>query len=262
MIPLSYIRAWSNRVPWINDEQVEQDLVISRSLVEIFSNERLKRNLAFRGGTALHKLYLNPLPRYSEDIDLVQKVPGPIRVIIDNLRDVLAFIGEPSVTQKKRNNTLIYRFDSENTTPVTLKLKIEINCREHFTVLGFKEMKLDVESEWYRGSAFVETFELEEILGTKLRALYQRKKGRDLYDLYKAFILKSPEPEKVLKCYHEYMMHVVKKGPTGRQFIKNLEEKLKDSEFLGDINYLLLPEEKYDHHAAYELIRTELIERM
>ena len=65
MIPISDIRAWSNVVPWISNEQIEQDLIISRALVEIFSDEFLSENLVFRGGTALHKLYLNPQPRYS-----------------------------------------------------------------------------------------------------------------------------------------------------------------------------------------------------
>jgi predicted nucleotidyltransferase component of viral defense system len=38
--------------------QVEQDLVISRALVELFSKDRIADALAFRGGTALYKLYL------------------------------------------------------------------------------------------------------------------------------------------------------------------------------------------------------------
>jgi predicted nucleotidyltransferase component of viral defense system len=262
MIPLSDIRAWGNVAPWINDEQIEQDLIICRSLIEIFSNDTLSSNLAFRGGTALHKLYLNPQSRYSEDIDLIQKVAGPIKEIIDKLRDVLSFIGEPSLKQKNRNNTLVYRFDSENTTPVSLRLKIEINCREHFTLLGFKEMKFNVDTKWFKGSASIVTFELEELLGTKLRALYQRKKGRDLYDLYKAFSLKSPDSEKVLKCYQEYMNNVVEKGPTSKQFLINLDEKMQDSEFLSDTDYLLRPTEEYDHNVAYDIIRKELIEKI
>ncbi len=92
MIPANEIKAWSNIVPWITDEQVEQDLVICRSLVEIFSNEFLAENLVFRGGTALHKLFLSPQLRYSEDIDLVQKKAGPIKDIIKQLRLCLAFL--------------------------------------------------------------------------------------------------------------------------------------------------------------------------
>ncbi len=71
MIPSDYITEWRAEAPWIEDSQVEQDLVISRALVEIFSHPHLSAALAFRGGTALYKLYVRPAARYSEDIDLV-----------------------------------------------------------------------------------------------------------------------------------------------------------------------------------------------
>ena len=64
MIPKAYITEWSNFVPWKANEQVEQDLVISRALIEIYSDEFLSKSLAFRGGTALHKLFLTPQMRY------------------------------------------------------------------------------------------------------------------------------------------------------------------------------------------------------
>lgn len=72
MIARDYISEWRTVVPWVQDLQVEQDLVISRALVEIFSHKLLRDALAFRGGTALYKLHLKPAARYSEDIDLVQ----------------------------------------------------------------------------------------------------------------------------------------------------------------------------------------------
>jgi predicted nucleotidyltransferase component of viral defense system len=84
MIPQAYIMEWSHRVPWQSYEQVEQDLVICRTLVEIFSDELLANSLAFRGGTALHKLYLQPQPRYSEDIDLVQVTGEPFGPVVDS----------------------------------------------------------------------------------------------------------------------------------------------------------------------------------
>jgi len=72
VIPRDYITSWRAKVPWVQDFQVEQDLVISRALVEIFSKRELSAALAFRRGTVLHKLHINPPARYSEDIDLVQ----------------------------------------------------------------------------------------------------------------------------------------------------------------------------------------------
>ena len=59
MIPRDFITEWRARAPWIQDSHVEQDLIISRVLVELFSRESVSRLFAFRGGTALHKLYLD-----------------------------------------------------------------------------------------------------------------------------------------------------------------------------------------------------------
>ena len=89
MIPQAYITEWSNIVPWQNNAQVEQDLITCRALVEIFSNPFLKTKLAFRGGTTLHKLFLSPQPRYSEDIDLVQVDEEPIGEVLTALRKSL-----------------------------------------------------------------------------------------------------------------------------------------------------------------------------
>lgn len=65
MINRTAITQWNKIVPWNDNAQVEQDLIISRALVAIFSDKFLASQLAFRGGTALHKLYLSPQPRYS-----------------------------------------------------------------------------------------------------------------------------------------------------------------------------------------------------
>ena len=113
MIPQAYITEWANQVPWQTNEQVEQDLVICRALVEIFSDEFLAKSLAFRGGTALHKLYLNPQPRYSEDIDLVQITAEPFGPIVDRLRERLAFLGQPTRKQKENNFSEIYLNSNE-----------------------------------------------------------------------------------------------------------------------------------------------------
>lgn len=139
MIPQNNIIEWSNIVPWRTNEQVEQDLVICRALVEIFSDDYLAGHLAFRGGTALHKLYLQPQPRYSEDIDLVQIQAEPIGQVLDKLRDVLGFLGKARVEVGDMMATMKFRFESEVAPVIPMRLKIEINCREHFAELGWKK---------------------------------------------------------------------------------------------------------------------------
>lgn len=109
MIPRRYIEEWKEIAPWPENSQVEQDLVISRALVEIFSDSFLKKHLAFRGGTALHKLYLGPPTRYSEDIDLVQIKEGPIKPILERLGKALNFLGtKRTVKPRAHNNTIVY----------------------------------------------------------------------------------------------------------------------------------------------------------
>lgn len=72
MIPRAFIQAWSVKAPWPDSRQVEQDLIICRALCDLFNAHELKRKIAFRGGTAIHKLLCEQPLRYSEDIDLVQ----------------------------------------------------------------------------------------------------------------------------------------------------------------------------------------------
>lgn len=162
--------------------------------------------------------------------------------------------------QKANNNILIYRFESEIPPVINLRLKIEINCREHFSVLGYKEIEHIIDNSWVNGSYKLISFEKEEMLGTKLRALYQRKKGRDLFDLYHALRNIKLDNEKLVQCYREYMAFSVDKPPTRKQFVLNMEEKLKDPDFEGDIYALLRPGVNFDQNEAYELIKTELIE--
>ena len=90
MISNNYITQWAAEHPWRTSEQVEQDLMLSRALVAIFSDEFLRERLAFRGGTALHKLYFSPQVRYSEDIDLVQIAPAPFGETFDHLKEALS----------------------------------------------------------------------------------------------------------------------------------------------------------------------------
>ena len=256
MIPFDYIREWKQKAPWRRSDQVEQDLIICRALVEIFSHPLLAESLAFRGGTALFKLHLPPV-RYSEDIDLVQVHPGPIGPVMDALQEKLnSWLGKPRRKQSEGRVTLTYRMTSEAGMP--LKLKMEINSREHFTVLGYDTYKLDVQSRWFSGSASILTYHLDELLGTKVRALYQRSKGRDLFDLWFAFTGAAAQPERVVLCFQKYMEHeghMVSRA----EFEQNLLEKLEDATFVEDIGPLLIADSEFDFREAAELLMNQLL---
>jgi hypothetical protein len=90
VIPWGQIDEWRQQAPWSQDLQVEQDLILSRALVELFEQPAVARSLALRGGTALFKLQIRPALRYSEDIDLVQLTAEPIGPTLDAIRHALA----------------------------------------------------------------------------------------------------------------------------------------------------------------------------
>lgn len=260
MIPRRYIEEWKEFAPWPENSQVEQDLVIERALVEIFSDPFLNENLAFRGGTALHKLFLKPQARYSEDIDLVQIKTGPIKPILVKLRECLAFLGtKRNITTSIHNNTVEYRFETEIQPIIKMRLKIEINCREHFTVLGLQQVPFKVQNGWFNGECMINTYHIEELLGTKLRALYQRRKGRDLFDLDFALTKLDIDISKLIQCYKEYINFSDGASPTSKMFVVNMVEKMSDDEFRNDIFTILRPEVEYDNDLAYKKISEEII---
>jgi len=263
MIPQRYIEEWRATAPWALDGQVEQDLVIARAMVEIFSDGFLQKLLAIRGGTALHKFYLTPQIRYSEDVDLVHINAEPINPVLKRLRERLAFLGTKRIVKQHiHNNTVVYRFDSEMQPVTTMRLKIEINTREHLNVFGLKEIPYDVNSSWFSGRCNITGYTVEELLSTKLRALYQRKKGRDLFDLYWALTQLDVDTEKLIYCYRIYIKNVVTMPPTQKQFLANMSEKLSGKDFREDIYLLLKQGVSYDVDTAWELVRKELIEKI
>jgi predicted nucleotidyltransferase component of viral defense system len=262
MIPRLHILDWKREYPWQKDAFIEQDLIVCRALCALYNDEFLAEHLACRGGTTLNKLYLHPQPRYSEDIDLVQIRPETIRETIDKIRNALAFLGKPVIKQKEHNNTLIFRFESEIPPVIPLRLKVEINTREHFNVLGLIKRDFSVENQWFSGNCKVTTYQLEELLGTKLRAMYQRRKGRDLFDLYRALSAYNLDIDKIIRCYREYIGFVVDNPPTQKEYLLNMEQKIEDEEFLDDISMLLRPNENYNPQSAWEFIKVKLIEKL
>ncbi len=241
MIPLAQITQWRNTAPWPDDMQVEQDLILSRILVEIFSHPLLRDALAFRGGTALHKLFFNPPARYSEDIDLVRTSQGPIKEIAGALQGLMTpWLGESKSEQTHNSFKLKYTFNPEGATNTKLRVKIEINIREYYSCFDRISKPFEIHSNWFTGKTDINTFEFFELIATKLRALYQRKKGRDLFDLWLAINHSGFDAEKTIDAFKFYMS---KEGNVIRRadYLKNIDNKLQDSSFLDDIKPLLSP---------------------
>jgi len=240
MIDRASLTLWQNIAPWGNSAQIEQDLILSRALVDIFKHSYLTAALAFRGGTALQKLFYDKATRYSEDLDFVQIQAGGIGGVLDGFKEVLEpWLGKPKKKFGEGRATLLYGFEPSLEPQMgKMRVKIEINTREHYTVLGLKQKHYEVNTPWYAGNSSVTTYHLEELLGTKLRALFQRKKGRDLYDLACALKSLNFDVKKTIHCFEYYLMKQSLKISRA-EFEENMHHKFKAISFREDIRPLL-----------------------
>jgi predicted nucleotidyltransferase component of viral defense system len=254
MIPALNITAWAQTTPWAEPRQVEQDLIIARALVELFNDPFLRQELRFRGGTALNKIYFPTPLRYSEDIDLVWTKPGPIKPILDRVHEILdPWMGEPEFVRSPVAPKLKYSVEAEDkTSTVPIRLKVEINTREHEAFDGAHVLPLQVANPWFSGSADIPTFSNEELLATKLRALLQRNKGRDLIDLSHALaIFKELDAEKTVALLGRYLA-LTDLSISRAQAEQRMFAKLENTNFLADVRPLLAADEaeRFDGAAA------------
>ena len=263
MIPKAYIQAWSATAPWPDARQVEQDLIICRALCDLFNAPALKEKIAFRGGTAINKLLFKRPLRYSEDIDLVQTRAEPIGATVDSIRLALSWLGRCNREQAGHSMHLVFKFAPEADSQATLKLKIEINTREHESLFGIKSYPFAVENDWYQDKTEVASFEPEEIFGTKLRALLQRRKNRDLFDLHHGLDQLAMDPDKLISCFDHYL--ALEGNPITRAVAEQrMLEKLTRS-LIEDIAPLLPAGVRFnddDAMQAFERVWRELIVRI
>jgi len=246
MIPKQAVASWRSVANWPQDHQVEQDLIISASLVDLFNHHFLKDKIAFRGGTALNKLILPKAIRYSEDIDLNRLDNSAAGPVIDAIKEALGhrFEDRPKIKQTNRSVKITYSFLA--ISGETRKLKVEMNVRETLPQKPLLKIPYKVESEYFSGETIITAFDKEEMIGSKIRALYQRNKGRDLFDLYELSKLNF-NWDNIISSFK--LLNI---GATHNDFEKNLNEKMNNPEFLEDIIPLLPNDIAYDPKIAYE----------
>ena len=263
MIPRAYLQEWRAKAPWPDLRQVEQDLVICRALCDLFNTPALTGKIAFRGGTAIHKLLFRHPLRYSEDIDLVQIQPEPIGATIDAIRGALAWLGKCNRNQAGHSTHLVFRFAPEVAPDTTMGLTVEINTREHGSLLGVRKYPFEVANGWHQDKTEIASFEPEELFGTKLRALLQRRKGRDLFDLNEGLRQLDLDPKKLIACFDHYLAlegNPISRAEAEQRMLKKLTRSLTE-----DIDPLLPTGVRFtdaDAIEAFSRVWTELVARI
>ncbi|MCU0771906.1 MAG: nucleotidyl transferase AbiEii/AbiGii toxin family protein [Verrucomicrobia bacterium] len=261
-------------VPWGAQYQVEQDLLLCRTMVALFDDKFLSSQIAMRGGTLLHKVHLAPPARYSEDIDLVVVGTRPPDHIRRAIRRVLTdVLGAPKASvwdtlvlairntvKPSRVLRMTYSARSIIEPNRTLEIVVEANVTERKPHRAVVEMPFSFPFRDKPVQTRIKGFDIHEMLGTKMRAMFQRTRGRDLFDLYWA-LTKSPlpvDPAAIIASFEHYLKQEGTKA--GRaEFIGILEDHLKDRGFCSDMQPLLRADITYDPQAAGKYVKTHLL---
>jgi predicted nucleotidyltransferase component of viral defense system len=276
MTPLTRrdVIAHQSVVPWPNQFQVEQDLLLCRAMVALFDDRFLQSQIAMRGGTLLHKVYLVPPSRYSEDIDLVVVGNRPEGHIRKALHRVLSgVLGTPkqsvwnnlklairNTVKPSRVLRMTYAIPSLTETGRALEVVVEANVTERRPYRPVVRIPFEFP---FRGSPVrtqIKGYDIHEMLGTKLRALFQRRRGRDLFDLYWALTLAKPlvVPARIIESFQHYLE--LEGSVVGRaEFVAILDAHLADSGFRSDMNQLLRVGITYDPQQAGQYVKTKLL---
>jgi predicted nucleotidyltransferase component of viral defense system len=266
--------AHQSLVPWPLQHQVEQDLLLSLAMAALFNDEFLKSQIAMRGGTLLHKVHLAPAARYSEDIDLVVYGNRPEAHIAKAIKRVLKDVFGPptdsiwdsirlairNVAKPSRVLRLTYSVPSVSEPGRTLDVVVEANVDERKPHRDIVRIPFEF---GYRGEtvkSVLNGYDLHEMLGTKMRALFQRKRGRDLFDLYQALTLATPpvNPAAVIASFRHYLEQ---EGANAArvEFISILEGHLADPGFCSDMHALLRVGLTYDPQHAGQVVKSKLL---
>lgn len=273
MITQREIAFWRTIAPWSNDLMVEQDYLLGRAVEAIFSDPYLRRNVAMRGGTVLHKAHLAPPMRYSEDIDLVlvtEAKQGNIKSALARaLKPLLGHPTESAFTQIQlavRNflakSTILrttYTYDPYSDEAAHSHLKVEVNTNETKSFYPLVEIELEVPDGVESSKRIsVVSYDLDEMLGTKLRALLQRDHGRDLYDLWWAWRVSERgtsatkvDPARVGAAFRFYMTNEDSTF-SASSVEQELSRRLKSKKFLRDMDNYLRVGQTYSAEEACE----------
>lgn len=273
------VLAHQQTVQWPELYQVEQDLLLSLAMTAIFNDAFLSSQVAMRGGTVLHKVHLAPAVRYSEDIDLVAVGERPEshikRALMRVLRPVLGKeksstwawlkLAVRNAAKPSRILRCVFKVQSVVEPARTLTIEVEVNVTERTPRFELQRLPFSLTFRGEPRAASIVSFNVNEMLATKMRATFQRKKGRDLFDLYWALTAQTVLPvdtAQVLDAFRHYMEEESTTVPRS-EFLAHLEGCLADKVgFCRDMAPLLKKSLNYTPAAASVVVIERLISQL
>ncbi|MBI5158506.1 nucleotidyl transferase AbiEii/AbiGii toxin family protein [Candidatus Micrarchaeota archaeon] len=247
-----YLNQWLLRAS--AQTKLEQDLLEKSArmseILEFISRNRNLSMLAFKGGSALNFAYLKQFKRLSIDLDfnaigrkdwLMKIRDEMIEPAIYEITRGLGYDIEPDKNYALYQYKLYYDKMSGGRDCI----KIEISFLDRVAVLT-PIRKLFFFPLLNRERTPIQALAFEELLAEKLRALYTRESGRDLFDVYNA--TKTPIAPAMKTILRKTLIYKLFRasGPVAFKPKKFMEKirNFKEREYENDLKPFV-PEENY-----------------
>lgn len=163
-----------------------------------------------------------------------------------------------------------HEFSPTVAPPMRAAIKVEINYTESAPFYQIVHLPYAPPLPELNGTqVMLRSYDLDEMLGTKMRALFQREQGRDLFDLWHAWSLSEGgapsarvQPARVVAAFSDYMRRentVVARA----EYEAELASKLRLPDFRNDMAAMIHADVKdYDVDKAADLVRAVFLSRL
>lgn len=194
----------------------ERDVVLTYALRVMSEHEDpFLSHLAFKGGTCIKKVYFGKTGRFSMDLDFTRvdirpdKFKSELRLLFDQRRHHgISFVIEEEWSRDNSYGAVLEYSHAWNSD----RFQVEASFRER-PILSVVELPL-LDELYFRYCEFepfkVPCLQKEEVLAEKIRAFFQRRRARDLYDLYlfatmpRSYDVNKVRTLAVLKCWNSH----------------------------------------------------------
>lgn len=211
---------------------------ISNILSQLSTWSGFNLDLVLKGGTALNRAYLKNISRFSEDLDIDVIGNMPVENKVDELKKRITDL-EGFNIQGPRMLHRTARFDAYYINEFGDKDRVMLEFYlSHQEAIAEKPIKstLLVSRFLETSPALFPCYSLEDLMGQKLVALYQRNLGKDIFDIYHALELDIDMP--VLCKTLEKRLLFIHIDSNLHEFFSDLLEKrsalLKDAANIGN----------------------------
>ena len=240
------VKVWADEQSLPDLLFAELDYRLVKTLQEFYSDDFLSKRLCMKGGTAINKLYLAETSRLSLDLDFnhlgsKEEVTKEKRVIRELIMELL----------KKQDNSYDVHYERPyGLTRIKARyktvggpvqnFKIEISHVERFPIIPPVKKKIKTPD----GLADIVTYTLEELTATKLRALLERFKARDIYDLF--FISRLKPDPKIIRKMFLYYFYRSRKVFNPKVHYENIIKRYESGNYADDVTDFIKPTVTFD----------------